>query len=442
MFENYQTVFLTAPFRLFARNSVVMKHQYTLFYLLAAALLGLIVSSAASRFSSPRTVVSSGAGFGSDVLANGSDERVVRIATFNVAMNRKESGMLVSEMENGKAVQIRKIAEVIQRVRPDVVLINEIDHDGDHKSVELFREKYLSVSQQGQESIAYPFVYVGPVNTGVESGLDINQDGKVSLPDDGFGFGNFPGQYGMALLSKFPIDMNQVRTFQNFLWKDMPDGKFPTEPGSNQAWYPHDVLQRMRLSSKSHWDVPVTIEGKTVHLICSHPTPPVFDGPEDRNGCRNHDEIRMIADYVSGQNGSSYLIDDNGRKGGLSEGTLFVVLGDLNADPFDGDSSGNAADQLTGHPLIDNSKVPASKGAVRAARLSGQKNNEHRGNHAFDTADFNDHVTGNMRVDYCLPSKGLRVTNRGVFWPAEDEPGFRLNNASDHHLVWIDIRFD
>ena len=36
--------------------------------------------------------------------------------------------------------------------------------------------------------------------------------------------------------------------------------------------------------------VTIQIDGKTVHFLTSHPTPPVFDGPEDRNGTRNGDE--------------------------------------------------------------------------------------------------------------------------------------------------------
>ena len=41
------------------------------------------------------------------------------------------------------------------------------------------------------------------------------------------------------------------------------------------------------------------VKGKTFHLLASHPTPPVFDGDEDRNGKRNHDEVRLIADYIN-----------------------------------------------------------------------------------------------------------------------------------------------
>ena len=36
-----------------------------------------------------------------------------------------------------------------------------------------------------------------------------------------------------------------------------------------------------RLSSKSHWDVPLRVGGEVVHFLVSHPTPPVFDGPDD-----------------------------------------------------------------------------------------------------------------------------------------------------------------
>ena len=47
------------------------------------------------------------------------------------------------------------------------------------------------------------------------------------------------------------------------------------------------------------------------------------------------------------------------------------------------------------------------------------------------------------RADYVLPSKGLRVLESGVFWPAPGEFGRSLvtepDPASDHHLVWVDV---
>jgi hypothetical protein len=72
----------------------------------------------------------------------------------------------------------------------------------------------------------------------------------------------------------------------------------------------------------------------------------VFDGPEDRNGRRNHDEIRFWADYVTPGRTSAYVYDDAGRRGGLEPGALFVIAGDQNSDPLDGDSVPGAAQQL------------------------------------------------------------------------------------------------
>ncbi len=106
----------------------------------------------------------------------------------------------------------------------------------------------------------------------------------------------------MVVLSRYPIDTRRARTFQDFLWKDMPGALLPDDPATAAPadWYSPDELADVRLSSKSHWDLPIRIGRRTVHFLVSHPTPPTFDGPEDRNGTRNHDEIRFWADYVAG----------------------------------------------------------------------------------------------------------------------------------------------
>jgi hypothetical protein len=361
----------------------------------------------------------------------------IRIATFNVSLNRKTAGALSRELADGKSVQAKKIAEVMQRVRPDLILLNEFDYDETGRALQLFREKYLAVPQNGQAPIDFPCSFAGPVNTGVDSGLDLNGNGKTGEPDDAWGFGNFPGQYGMAVLSVFPIDTDHIRTFGNFAWQAMPDAMCPVDPATGARWYAEETWNRLRLSSKSHWDVPVRISGTTIHFLCAHPTPPVFDGAEDRNGCRNHDEIRLWADYIGGR--ADYLVDDAGMAGGLDEKALFVIAGDMNADPIDGDSRENAARLLTEHPRINHLCTPASPGAVEAAQKSGKANERHQADPQFDTGDFRDDSVGNVRVDYCLPSQGLEITGCGVFWPAAQEDGHELNDASDHHLVWIDV---
>ena len=182
---------------------------------------------------------------------------------------------------------------------------------------------------------------------------------------------------------------------------------------------------------------------RTVHFLVSHPTPPAFDGPEDRNGRRNHDEIRLWADYIT-PGRAGYLYDDAGRRGGLRPGSDFVIAGDQNADPYDGDSTAGAIQQLLDHPLVNTSATPASRGAVEQSLLQGGVNLTHRGPARFDTADFAE-PPGNLRVDYVLPRKSLRIARSGVFWPTTDDPLFRLVGVfpfptSDHKLVWVDLR--
>ncbi|MGB9359881.1 MAG: endonuclease/exonuclease/phosphatase family protein, partial [Acidimicrobiia bacterium] len=198
------------------------------------------------------------------------------------------------------------------------------------------------------------------------------------------------------------------------------------------------------LSSKNHVDVPIEVDGKTVHFLVSHPTPPVFDGDEDRNGRRNFDEIRFWADYVSGGKTARYIYDDAGTKGGLNGNARFVIAGDLNSDPFDGDSYPGAAQLLLDHPKVNATTTPSSLGGPQQAGLQGGINDDHLGDPAFDTADFSDSSPGNLRADYVLPRSTMTIVRSGVFWPLEADPLFPLVGvypfpSSDHRLVWIDV---
>ncbi len=375
-----------------------------------------------------------------------------RFATFNASLNRATEGALISDLSTTANAQARTIAEIIQRSQPDVVLINEFDFDANGTAARLFQENYLGRAQNGAAPVTYPYVFSAPSNTGTASGFDLDNNGSaVTTPgtpgygNDAFGFGDFPGQYGMLLLSKYPIVEDQVRTFQKFLWKDMPGALLPDDPATAAAndFYSAEELEAFRLSSKSHWDIPVLIDGEIVHVLASHPTPPTFDGAEDRNGLRNHDEIRFWADYVTPGEGG-YIYDDASQYGGLGSGQRFVIVGDQNADPFDGDSAANAIQQLLGNPHIDSALTPTSAGAVEAAALQGGANADHLGNPVYDTADFADTAPGNLRADYVLPSTfGFAVEDAKVFWPTTDDPLSRLTGkypfpSSDHRLVYVD----
>jgi hypothetical protein len=367
----------------------------------------------------------------------------LRFATFNASLNRDAAGALVRDLSTPDNRQARNVAEIIQRTAPDVILINEFDYDPDGRAAALFRDNYLAVGQHGATPITYPHHFTASVNTGVPSGFDLDNDGQVvttpgsrGYGNDALGFGQFPGQYGMVVYSKYPIDRDSVRRFGRVLWKDMPGVLLPAK-ADGTPWYAPEELAVLPVSSKDHWDVPIRVGGRTIHVLASHPTPPAFDGPEDRNGKRNHDEIRLWADHLTGGAKSAYL-----RSGAPPE--TFVILGDLNADPVDGGSVPGAIEQLLKHPRVDASFIPRSDGAAEAARLQGGANARHKGDPAMNTADFNDESVGNLRVDYVLPSKDLRPVGGGVFWPKREDPLSRLVTmepvaSSDHRLVYLDV---
>jgi endonuclease/exonuclease/phosphatase family metal-dependent hydrolase len=368
----------------------------------------------------------------------GGETLPLRAATYNVSMNRGSQGQLLEDLASGKDAQIRAIAEVIQINNPDVLLLNEFDHDADGRGIDLFRQKYLEVAQNGQSPAYYPYAFTAPVNTGVDSGLDLNGDGEVGGPDDAWGFGEFPGQYGMVILSRHPILTDQVRTFQELRWADMPHNLLPVE------YYGPENSAQLRLSSKSHWDVPVRVGSTVLHVLAAHPTPPSFDGSEKRNQRRNHDEIRFWVDYLDSGSRASWIVDDAGTRGGLERGEPFLILGDLNSDPVDGDSWPGAVEQLLRHPRVQDPQ-PASEGAVEAAKAQGGANDEHEGEARLDTADFSEPTPGNLRVDYVLPSRGLQIVSSAVFWPRTGSPGAELTGShpfptSDHRLVRVDLQ--
>jgi Endonuclease/Exonuclease/phosphatase family len=417
----------------------------------AAAVLGLAVAAAPTTLAQPRDRDDDGRG------------KTLRFATFNASVNRNAEGQLVEELSNGEDPQLRNVAEIIQRVRPEVLLLNEFDFVPDQLAARLFQRNYLSVSQNGARPIDFRYRFVAPSNTGIASGMDFDNNGQaVTEPgsglygNDSFGFGEFPGKFGMAVFSQLPIEVKRARTFQLFRWEDMPGALLPDDPATPAPadWYSPEELDVFRLSSKSHWDLPIEVgRGERVHFLVSHPTPPVFDGPEDRNGTRNHDEIRFWADYVTPGAGR-YIYDDRGRRGGLGRREHFVIAGDQNADPFDGDSTEDAIQQLLDNPRVNTGMTPTSPGGPEQSARQGGANDAHVGNPAFDTADFADTAPGNLRADYVLPDRGTRIVGSFVFWPRSDDPLFSLVGlfdpallpdgngfpSSDHRLVAVDVK--
>lgn len=352
----------------------------------------------------------------------------VRIATFNVALFRARPGALVQALAAGDA-QARAVAAVIATVAPDILLLNELDDDPAGEALTRLARDYLAPL-----GAHYPHRFRAPVNTGVPSGHDLDRDGRNDGPGDALGFGAFPGQYGMALLSRFPIRTEAVRTFRRLPWAALPGTRLPRD-ADGSPWYPDAVRDWLPLSSKSHWDVPVAVGERTLHCLASHPTPPAFDGAERRNQLRNAAELRLWQHYLDG---ADWLVDDTGRRGGLTAAARAVLLGDLNADPCDGNGDRAAIRALLDHPRLQDPRPCSPGGAEAGSRATHPA----QGDPALHTGWFG---AFGLRLDYVLPDRRLPVRGAGVYWPATGEDGRALVGAgrrvvsSDHRLVWVDI---
>jgi hypothetical protein len=334
----------------------------------------------------------------------------LRIATYDTELGRRGPGLLLADILK-RDEQVRAVIAVIAEARPDVLLVTGFDHDLEGHALAGF------AAALGEAGIGYDYSFAPPPNTGVETGLDMDGNGKTGEARDSQGYGAFTGAGGMAVLSRYPL--GEARDFSGFLWRDLPGAIAPQAKGqpfpSPEAW----AVQR--LPSVGHWDVPVEAPQGTIHLLAFNATTPVFDGPEDLNGRRNHDEIAFWLRLLDGD--LPFAAPDG----------PVVVIGNANLDPVDGDGRREAILALLGDPRLQDPH-PASLGGVAAA------NPGHTGNPALDTAGWSDPRPGNLRVDYILPDARLTVEGAGVVWP---EPGSVLadavETASRHRLVWVDI---
>lgn len=374
----------------------------------------------------------------------------IRVASFNLNLARRNAGDVITDFrslpDGENAARINAIVEIVQRTAPDILVVSELDYDPAGEALGLFITE-LALGRNGAAGQSYAHSFTAPVNTGLATGFDLDGDGKDYGPADAQGWGVFEGQFGMAVLSRLPLDAEASRQFQTLLWRDAPWAEAPMR-ADGAPFYTEAAWSIQRLSSKSHWDVAARLpSGEALHLLVSHPTPPVFDGDEDRNGLRNAAEIRFWFDYL---NGADWITDDAGAVGGLEDQALFVLFGDLNADPIDGEGRHDAIAALLAHPRLQDPE-PASAGGAVASSAQAGRNLAHQGEPRLDTADWKDDgrgAPGNLRVDYVLPSAGFEILGAGVFWPAPDDPQAGLVAAdergrpvgSDHRLVWVDIR--
>lgn len=342
----------------------------------------------------------------------------LRVAFFETELGRAGPGLLLRDIATGSDPQAEAVAAVIAAARPDLLVLGGIDYDHDLRALSELADR-IAATGGG----AYPHRLALPPNGGIATGLDLDGDGRAGGPGDAQGWGRFAGARALAILSRLPVDRDAVTDLSGLLWADLP-GTLIAGAGLSP-----EAAAVQRLSSTGHWVVPLHLPGGgRITLLVWSATPPVFDGPEDRNGRRNHDEAALWL----------RLLD--GALPVPPPAPPFVLAGTANLDPLDGDGRREALAALLADPRLQD-PAPEAPGGHLAATAQGGANARHRGDPARDTADFTDTPgPGNLRVDYLLPSAGLAVTAAGIAWPDPADPQAAVvAAASRHRLVWLDL---
>ena len=297
-------------------------------------------------------------------------------------------------------------ARIIAHVAPDVILLTGFDYDAGGAALAAFAARIGAL-----DGPDYAHQIAVRDNAGLPTGLDVDGDGLLGGPRDAHGYGEFSGQGGLALLSRFPLGAPDTAGVTQTL--GTTEGAVRPEGTTDAVW---DAL---RLMERGGWKVKISAPHGRFMLWAAHASPPVFDGPEDRNGLRNAAQLGWWA-----------------KEADLEQALPVVLAGDLNNDPSDGEGLKQPLAGLQQHPFFQD-PAPTSTGGDLAGVKDG-----HVGPSALDTVDWTG--PGNLRVDYVLPSTHWEVLDAGVFWPAPDTPEAALlgsddSGASRHRLVWVDL---
>jgi hypothetical protein len=346
-----------------------------------------------------------------NVAADTAADTNLRIAFWRVDFGARGPGDALAQI-SAERPHTTAMAQVIARLKPDILVLSGVDYDMGNATLGSMR---ALIGAQGHE---LRHIFAPVPNAGVPSGMDLNGDGIIHGPDDAYGYGEFAGARALAVLSRYPFDLDTLRDFTRFPWRDLPNAKLYTGATAK-------ALAQHRLPSKAQVELPVAISDQTVlRLLIYHAGPPVFGFHPDRNQNRNHDETALWVQLLDGQ-----LPYPPPKR-------PFVLIGGSNLDPFDGDGIHTAMRDLLDHTALQDPQPSSLGGAA-------QRDPAHLGPPQLDTVNW-DEPQGNLRVSYVLPSVDVVVTGAGVWWPlpSDDDAQLLSQTQTRHKPVWVDLSFN
>lgn len=376
-----------------------------------------------------------------------SGPKTMRIATFNVGDLR------TTDLRDANNLRAGKLAEVIQGVDADVLVLTNINRDlrgvsgtsefdPEGVNAERLEETFIAVPQGPGEPIAYQ-TYMPTVNSGRLSRRDLDQngqrvtryltpagskdDGSPPEPDpratsyalDAWGFGEFPGQRGMALLVRegWAFNPADVRTFTDFRWASVPSASRPRARAGTGDYYDFADWQEIPLFQSTMFLAPITPpSGKRFWVAALYAGPTTGDLADNRSYFRRLDEVRALGDLVDG---AAYLQDDSFNP--VPPEVLkepVVVLADLGIDPTEPPVETNPAARLLAHERFDASPAPVA-------------------DVARPTLGPADSARDGGRRDFVLIDNRLRVEDAGVY---RTLPSDTVAFPSDRFPVWVEVR--
>ncbi|MFP7569427.1 endonuclease/exonuclease/phosphatase family protein [Marivita sp. S2033] len=301
----------------------------------------------------------------------------LRLALWHVPLSRDGPGLLLRDLQK-RDPELAALAAALNNADADVIVLTKFDYDAAGAALAAFVEMLGG---------GYDFTLPLRPNSGIATDFDADADGRLGEPEDAQAYGRFPGQEGLAVLSRYPIHLEGVRSYNQLLWSEIPGSHMSREDAGYGA---------QRLSSGGHWVVPVNVAENAeapryLSLMIGHAGAPVFDGPEDRNGRRNFDELRLWEQIMDGVHGPPL-------------GAPLVFMANSNLDPDRGEGYRGAMGRFLSRPDLQD-PLPRQP-----------------------TAHWDD--PGAMRVSYLLPSRDLTLRDARV-WPVMPE--------QDHSLITVDI---